>query len=143
MFLKQEVEKPTMIFSVSKRPPASSRDFYSPHHESLSLSLPLSHTHTHTHDFILCVFHLPICMYVCVPGAHMMSSKARRSQIPITGLTDGYELLCGCWEVNSNALQKHRVFLITKPCMYVARMEKELKRLIKVCYTPLVDRVFF
>jgi hypothetical protein len=45
-------------------------------------------------------------MYVFVPCVLLMPTEAKRRHcIPRTGVTKGYELLCGCWELNSVPLQ--------------------------------------
>ena len=48
------------------------------------------------------MFCLPVCLYTT-------SKEGIRS--PRTGVTDSYELLCGCWELNPGPLEEQLVIL--------------------------------
>lgn len=49
-------------------------------------------------------------MYVCVPHACLVPTEARRKhRVPLTGITDGCEPLCGCWELNPGLLEEEAV----------------------------------
>lgn len=55
-------------------------------------------------------------IYVCTQLVCLVFSKARNSFGYLkTGLTDGFEPSCGCWESNPDALEEHPVFLIAEP----------------------------
>lgn len=48
------------------------------------------------------------CMYVCVPHAFQVPVEAKKEGIgsPETGVTDGCEPLCRCWELNPDPLSE-------------------------------------
>ena len=52
---------------------------------------------------ILCAL---VCLCVCL-------CEGVRS--PGTGVTDSFELLCGCWKLNSGPLEKQSVLITTEP----------------------------
>ena len=66
-------------------------------------------------------FHVYRCfasMDVCVPCACLVPLETRRGHqvgYPGTGVMDGCELPCGCWEPNPALLQKHLVLLVAEP----------------------------
>lgn len=45
-----------------------------------------------------------VCMYVCVPGECVLEGVGS----PATGVTDGHELPCGCWEPNPSPLAEQQ-----------------------------------
>ena len=51
-------------------------------------------------------------MHVCV-YVHCVLEEIIRSSGP--GVTEDYELPCGCWELNSGPLQEQQVLLTTEP----------------------------
>lgn len=55
--------------------------------------------------------------YDCVPCAHLMLVRAEMGVMyPGIGVTDGWELLCGCWEsIKHKSTEEHPVFLTTEP----------------------------
>ena len=54
---------------------------------------------------------LPACMSVCMFGA---SGGQKRTEFPGTGVSDRYELPCGCWELNPGLLQEQPVLLTSE-----------------------------
>jgi hypothetical protein len=53
---------------------------------------------------------------VCVPHVYLMFSQmAEIFRAPGTGVQDGCELPCGCWEPSLGPLQKQPVLLTTEP----------------------------
>jgi hypothetical protein len=62
------------------------------------------------------VFCLHICLCAtCVPGS--CGSQKRTSDPLGLELTDVYNLLCGCWELNSGPLEKQPVLLTSEPSL--------------------------
>ena len=52
------------------------------------------------------VFYVHECLSECM-SVHRVHTEARRGcQIPGTGVTDGCELSCGCWEFNLGPLEE-------------------------------------
>jgi hypothetical protein len=47
----------------------------------------------------------------------MPTEVTRRHWIPGTGVTDGWELPYGCWELNPGPLEEQQVFLIAEPSL--------------------------
>ena len=59
-----------------------------------------------------------ICMDVCAPLACFYPSEARRvCQFCGTGITDGSEPPCGCWELNTGPLEEQAVLLTAEPSL--------------------------
>lgn len=74
--------------------------------------LGLSHWKTHVLFRFICFIYVyectPVCIYVhhAVPGT---PGGQKRGSFPlVTGVTDGYELPYGCWEVNLGPLQEKK-----------------------------------
>ena len=69
---------------------------------------------------------LPVCMSV----HHVMClvpEEVRQSvSFSKTRVTDGWELLCGCWEPNLVPLEEQQVFLPAEPTLCNFRNPKEL-----------------
>lgn len=55
--------------------------------------------------FTFIFMHMSVCMYVCVCAQCPQRSEAGIKSSR-TGVTDGYGLLCGCWELNLGPLQE-------------------------------------
>ena len=56
------------------------------------------------------------CMSGCAPPAYLVLSKAREGfRCPESGVTGGFVLSCGCWELNSGPLQEQLVLLPAEP----------------------------
>jgi hypothetical protein len=53
--------------------------------------------------------------YVCVCVCVSTESK-KMSDPPGSGVTDGCELPCGCWDLNSGPLQERQKYLSTESC---------------------------
>lgn len=65
-------------------------------------------------------------MYVCVLCACLVPKEARgRIGSPGTEITEGCELLCGCWELNPDSLEEQPVTLT------MIHLPKPLKFLFK------------
>lgn len=48
-----------------------------------------------------------VYMYACAPCECLVSEEAREGvRCPKTRVTDGCELLCGCWKLNLGPLEK-------------------------------------
>lgn len=56
----------------------------------------------------MCTCVLPVCMYVCVPCAHLVSEEVRRESLGSSGfgVIDGCELLCRYWDLNPVLLEE-------------------------------------
>lgn len=53
------------------------------------------------------------CIYaLCVPGP---LGVRERHWIPLTGIKNSCEPLCGCWGLNLDPFQEHQVLLINEP----------------------------
>jgi hypothetical protein len=53
-----------------------------------------------------------------VHRVHAVPEKTRRGhQMPLIGITDGYEEPRGCWESNLSPLKEQLVLLTTKPSL--------------------------
>lgn len=55
---------------------------------------------------------LPVCLHVCACWPQR-SEEGTRS--PGSGVADGCELPCKCWEPNPRSLQEQRVLLLAEP----------------------------
>jgi hypothetical protein len=55
-------------------------------------------------------------MYVCVTCVSLMFVEAE-FQSSETGVTEGCERLCGCWELNLDLLKTQSVLLTTEPSL--------------------------
>lgn len=52
---------------------------------------------------------------VCAPRVYLVPTQVRRGhQSPGTGVADGLELLCGCWDPSTGPLQEQHVILAVK-----------------------------
>ena len=61
---------------------------------------------------------LPACMSVSHIRACPVPSEASEGhQIPGTGVIDGCETPCGCWELNLGPLQEQPVLLTAEPSL--------------------------
>ena len=62
------------------------------------------------------VFYLYVCLYtMCMPGAHRDQKSS--SNIPGTGVKDGCDPPCGCWDFNSGPSEEQVVLLTTEPSL--------------------------
>ena len=52
---------------------------------------------------------LLVCMDVCHMGVWCPWRSEQDIELPGTGVTDGYEPPCGCWESNLHPLKEQRV----------------------------------
>lgn len=73
------------------------------------------------HDlFIYCFYHmdnLSACMYMhCVHVWCLLKSEEGVGSLEI-GITDGCELLCGCWELNLGSLECKPMLLTSEPSL--------------------------
>jgi hypothetical protein len=69
--------------------------------------------------FYFILFYVYKCfayMYICARRTCLMPMESRRGpESPKTGVTDGYELPRGGWELNLGPLKEHPVLLISEP----------------------------
>ena len=75
-------------------------------------------------------------MYICVLSVCMSEqhlcpwcpwNPEEGVQLPRTGVTDGCELLCGCWETNPGPLQEQPLFLTAEPSLQASNVFKRQK----------------
>lgn len=57
---------------------------------------------------------------ICMACVQYLSMPEEGNESPGTGATDGYQLPCGCWELNMDPLQKEQVLLTTEPSLCFA-----------------------
>lgn len=66
-----------------------------------------------------------VCIYVCIFMYHMhiwcSLRKGKCIRSSGTGIVEGYEPPCGCWEPNPIPLQKHQVLMTTEPYLQPPR----------------------
>lgn len=60
---------------------------------------------------------MDVCALCMHSGPHMSEENVK---FPGCGVTDGVELPCGCWELNTGALLEQQVVLATKPSLQPA-----------------------
>lgn len=68
-------------------------------------------------NFVLCVTVLPVWMYVCYVCPHKSEENV---EFPVSGTTEGFELLSGWWELNTGLLLEQQVVLATEPSLQPA-----------------------
>lgn len=62
----------------------------------------------------MCDVLLP-CMYMCQTHAWCLWKSEEGIGSPETGVTDGWEAPCGCWEMNTGTLKEQQVLLTVEP----------------------------
>lgn len=62
----------------------------------------------------MCLIILPACMYVNHVYAWWPQRSGEGVGSPGTGVTGGFKLLCGCWDLNPGPPEEHLVLLTTK-----------------------------
>jgi hypothetical protein len=60
---------------------------------------------------------LPTCIAVHHKHAWCLQGPEEDISVPGTGVIDGFELPCGCWESNSGPLQEQLVLLTIEPSL--------------------------
>jgi hypothetical protein len=54
---------------------------------------------------------LPACMYTCYIYVRCLQKSEEGIRSPVTGVTDGYEPHCVCWESEQGSLPERQVLL--------------------------------
>lgn len=62
--------------------------------------------------YFMCLTVLPT--HLCVHHTCVVPREVREG-LRYLGVTDGYEMLCGCWESNSHPLEEQSVPITTEP----------------------------
>lgn len=61
-----------------------------------------------------------MCESLCMPCAHR--DMWRPEESVINGVTDAWELLCGCWEQSMGPMEEQQVLLVTDPSLQTRGM---------------------
>lgn len=66
----------------------------------------------------MCLIVLPECVYLYYVYAWCPQKKSKESiRATGTGIMDGFEALCVCWETNPGPWQEHQVLLMSEPSL--------------------------
>ena len=68
--------------------------------------------------FILFYFIFDVCFAIFLPHLYLLPVEARNDTgFTRTEVTDGWELICRCWELNPGPLEEKPVLLAAEPCL--------------------------
>jgi hypothetical protein len=69
-------------------------------------------------SFNLCVGLLPARLSVSHISAWYLQRSEENTEFPETGVTNGFELPCGCWESNLGPLEEQPMLVTTEPSLH-------------------------
>ena len=96
-----------------------SKDFYKSSYQDIKICFMscFYFMYMHVLPTCLCMTHTQ-----CSRSIQNITGQEESVRSPGPGLADGWELPCGCWELNSGPLQVYQVFFITEPALRPLRV---------------------